>query len=257
MRVNSQDARIDALPDYRARIYARYLQARQQSLAPASVNEFAPRAPYLRKLLRQHFPADRNAAILDLGCGEGALCHFAQLAGYRNVMGIDRSPAQVTAARRLQIAGVKKGDLLEALHSLPSQSQDMVVAFDVIEHLTKEELLDCVDHVHRVLRPGGKWIIHTPNGESPFAGRARYGDFTHELAFTRASLTQLLLASQFAYIACYEDAPIPHGMKSAVRWLLWKVIRGGLRLYLAVETGAHESECILSQNFLAVANREG
>jgi cyclopropane fatty-acyl-phospholipid synthase-like methyltransferase len=171
------------------------------------------------------------------------------------VVGIDRSPAQVTTAQRLRVEGVKKGDLLEAVRSLPSQSQDVVIAFDVIEHLTKEELLDCADHVYRILRPGGRWIIHAPNGESPFAGRIRYGDFTHELAFTRTSLTQLLLASRFTHVACYEDSPVPHGIKSAVRWLLWKAIRGGLRLYLAVETGAGDSACLLSQNFLAVASK--
>lgn len=251
--MNSQETIVGTVPDYRARIYNHYLQARQQSLAPGSVNEFAPRASYLTKLLRDHFPTNRNAAILDLGCGHGALCYFAHLAGYLNVVGIDRSPAQVAAAQRLSIGGVKKGDLLETVRLLPNHSQDVVVAFDVIEHFTKEELIACVDHIYRVLRPGGKWIIHTPNGESPFAGRVRYGDFTHELAFTQVSLTQLLLASGFAHVSCYEDIPIPHGVKSAFRWLLWKAIRGGLRLYLAAETGASGIGGIFSQNFLAVA----
>jgi hypothetical protein len=115
------------------------------------------------------------------------------------------------------------------------------------------ELIYFIDEVHRVLRKGGKWIIHIPNAESPFAGRIRYGDFTHELAFTRVSITQLLKSSGFSLVTCHEDTPIPHGLKSAVRWLLWKVIRGTLRLYLGAETGAGEKACIFSQNFLTVA----
>jgi len=131
----------------------------------------------------------------------------------------------------------------------------VVVAFDVIEHFTRDELLGFVDQVQRVLRPGGRWIIHTPNGESPFCGRMRYWDLTHELAFTRTSIIQLLLSSGFSNVQCFEDAPIPHGLTSAGRWLLWKAIRSGLRLYLAAETGDTASSAIFSQNFLTVADK--
>lgn len=207
----------------------------------------------MEKLIREHFPVDREAMVLDLGCGHGALLHFAQNAGYRNAQGIDRSPQQIAAARKLGIAGVAEGDLFEALRTRPSGSVDAVVTFDVIEHFQKPELIRFVDEVHRVLREGGRWIIHAPNGESPFAGRMAYWDFTHELCFTRMSMAQLLMSSGFARVRCYEDAPVPHGVKSALRWLLWQVIRGTLLLYVTIETGAIDRECVFSQNFLAVA----
>jgi len=156
-------------------------------------------------------------------------------------------------AVRLGIAGVVQGDLGEALAALADGSQAAVVSFDVIEHFTKDETIDFVDQVLRVLQPGGRWIIHVPNGESPFGGRSRFGDFTHEQAFTRGSLTQLLLASGFATVACYEDAPVVHGAASRVRALLWRPIRLALRLYLAVETGDTGRDAIFSQNLLAVA----
>ena len=109
-----------------------------------------------------------------------------------------------------------------------------------------------VDEVCRVLRPGGRWIIHTPNAESPFGMRVRYGDLTHELAFTRTSLAQLL-SSGFSQVSCYEDQPVPHGLKSAVRWALWKVFRTLLRLYVAAETGDSGRDAVFSQNLLCVA----
>lgn len=239
--------------DYRSRIYQYYVRARNTSLAPQSVEGLSPRAPYLRRVIRKHFPADRNAVILDLGCGHGAFVHFIREAGYVNVAGVDRSPEQVAEARRLGIKGVQEGDLTETLQALPDASQDVVIAFDVIEHFGKEELLCFVDEVCRVLRSRGQWIIHTPNGESPFAARMRYWDYTHEIAFTRMSISQLLLSSGFSKVVCREDTPVPHGLKSAVRWVLWKIIRSGLRLYLAVETGAGERDCALTQNFLTVA----
>ena len=240
---------------YRTRIYAHYVQSREHMLAPDSLSGLRPRAPYLRRLVRVHFPAERDAVVLDLGCGHGALLHFAREAGYVNLRGVDGSQQQVAAARRLGIAGVEEGDLYDALTTQAEESLDVVVAFDVIEHFTRDELLPFVDEVHRVLKPGGRWIIHVPNAESPFGGRVRYGDLTHELAFTRTSLSQLLLSSGFANVRCFEDTPVAHGAKSALRWLLWKSFRGLLRLYIAVETGDAGTGYIFSQNLMAVARR--
>jgi SAM-dependent methyltransferase len=238
---------------YRDRIYSYYVNARNLPLAPPTLEGLKPHAPYLTKLIRSHFPVDHRSPILDLGCGHGALIHFARRGGYTNIRGVDRSPEQIGAARRLGIEGVEEGDLQAHLAAQADESFDVVVALDVIEHFTRDELLEIVDQVRRVLRPEGRWIIHTANGESPFSGRIRYGDLTHELVFTRTSISQLLLSSCFSKVQCFEDAPIPHGLKSAVRWGFWQVIRSGLRLYLAAETGDTAGNAIFSQNFLTVA----
>lgn len=238
---------------YRERIYKSYVRAWTTPLAPETTAGLQPHAPYLLRIIKCHFPQDRQALILDLGCGYGALLYFALQAGYTNLWGIDGSPEQVAAARRLGIENVEESELMETLATLDDSSQNCIITFDVIEHFTKDELIPLVDNVLRVLQPGGRWIIHTPNGESPFSGRMRYGDFTHELAFTRTSMAQLLLSSGFRKVHSYEDEPIAHGVNSSIRWSLWKVIRGFLRLYLAVETGDTGKEAIFSQNFLTVA----
>ncbi|MBV8231095.1 MAG: class I SAM-dependent methyltransferase [Planctomycetaceae bacterium] len=178
-----------------------------------------PRAPYLRRLVRRHFPEDRSFSVLDLGCGHGAVLYFANEAGYRDVNGVDRSGEQVAAARALGIEGVTERDLMETIAVLPDGSRDVVVAFDLIEHFRREEVLPLVEQVRRVLKPGGRLIIHTPNAESPFFGRIRYGDLTHDLAFTRSSLSQLLLASGFRKMSFHEDEPVIHGLKSATRFV--------------------------------------
>ena len=246
----------DPRAEYRRRIYAAYVTGREQPLAPETVGGLRPRLPYFRALVRRHFPADRNARILELGCGHGALLHVLQMAGYRNATGVDGSPEQVGAARRLGIDGVAEGDLVQTLAGTPDASLDVVVAFDVIEHFSKEELIPIVDAVHRVLRPGGIWIIHVPNCEGPFGAYSRHSDFTHELAFSRFSLSQLLRTSGFAPVACYEDRPVPHGLISAVRALGWMMIRTALLAYVAVETGSWDRGAVFSQNMLAVARRQ-
>jgi len=202
-------------------------------------------------MIRRHFPADRAAQVLDLGCGHGALLRAAADLGYRNVRGVDGSPEQVAAARQFGVA-VEEGEIWDFLRRCESQSLDVVVTFDVIEHLTREETAGLVDEIKRVLRPAGRWVIHVPNAESLFGSRIRYADITHETAYTSASIAQLLMSSGFDRVSCFEDTPAVHGVISAGRWCLWHTCRLILRFYLSVETGTSDG-AIFSQNLLAVA----
>jgi cyclopropane fatty-acyl-phospholipid synthase-like methyltransferase len=124
------------LSAYRSRIYQYYVKAGTQSIAPESIAGLKPRSHQIKKVIRDHFPQDRSASILDLGCGHGAFIHFIREAGYVDVSGIDRSPQQVAAANRLGVKNVLEGDLVETLRSLPEQSKDVIITFDVLEHFT-------------------------------------------------------------------------------------------------------------------------
>jgi SAM-dependent methyltransferase len=241
---------------YRTRIYNSYLSARAEPLSIDKVRtDLRHRGPYIRRIIRRHFPSDKNARILDLACGYGAFLYFAIQAGYHNGRGVDGSDEQVQKAKTLGVAGVSRGDIFDFLRAEPDASADVVICFDIIEHLTRDELLAFVDDIHRVLKPGGRWIIHTPNAESPFGGAMRYWDLTHEMAFTRTSLGQLLLSSGFRSCQSFDDTPVVHGGKSIIRWGIWKIIRGALRLWIAAETGETNNRCVLTRNFLTVAVR--
>jgi 2-polyprenyl-3-methyl-5-hydroxy-6-metoxy-1,4-benzoquinol methylase len=241
----------------RERMYGAYLQGGAASGHFFSIQDLERRRPTLASLVSRHFPEQRNVEVLDIGCGHGALSYFAREQGYLNVAGIDVSPQQVELARQLGIEGVEEGDLLESLRQRPAASLDVIVAFDVIEHFTKDELLDLVDAAARVLRPGGRWLIQAPNGESPFCGAIRFGDMTHEQAFTRTSLDQLLLASGFGSVRCFETAPVAAGIKGVVRLLAWKFIRVALRVWSIAETGDTGRDAVFTRNLLAVAVRKG
>jgi hypothetical protein len=115
-------------------------------------------------------------------------------------------------------------------------------------------VLRLADEIVRVLRPGGRWVLHTVNGESPFFGRVRYGDFTHETVFTQKSLGQVTRSAGFSALACFEDKPTVHGWKSAGRALVWQAARAVMQTVLAAETGSVRG-MILSQNFVAVATK--
>src|SRR5207253_5943441 len=101
--------------DFRSRMYEKY---RSVHGLTNSYDDRTLRAPYIRRLIRKHFPPNREAKILDLGCGNGTLLHFVQEAGYCYVSGVDGSPEQVAAARQLGINSVRQGNLIDALRSL-------------------------------------------------------------------------------------------------------------------------------------------
>ena len=165
-------------------MYAAYGQAPGGQFPQSSPAGLEVRMPFLRHMVKRHFPVVRDAAILDLGCGHGALMQALQAAGYTNVRGVDTSPAQVNLARGLGMAAVAQKDLMAELESAKDGSIDVVVAMDVLEHFSKPELGVIAERVRQVLKPSGRWIIHTVNGASPFAGRSAYGDITHETIFS-------------------------------------------------------------------------
>jgi SAM-dependent methyltransferase len=240
-------------PDFRARILARYVST--HSSVSGARDGLARRRPYLMALVAAHFPPARDAAILDLGCGHGALVWAAGESGYTRVTGVDASPEQIAAAAELGITGVRQGDLRQALAGAAPASLDAIILFDLFHYFEKSEQMAIADDVHRALKPGGRFILHLPNAEAIFAGRMRYWDVLANDAFTRASIAQLLGASGFARTDCFEDRPIPHGVKSAIRAALWPVVRGAMRLILAIETGESGRDAIFSQCLLAVARK--
>lgn len=210
---------------------------------------------YARRLIRRHFPSHRTARIIDLGCGDGTLLALAAREGYVNCAGTDLSPEQVRAARLRGLREICHENALTFIDRIPDGTVDVVVTMDVLEHLTRDEALRLAKGIQRVLRPSGRWLIHVPNGTSPLHGRIRYGDLTHETAYTTSSLAQLLRLAGFREFAFHEDTPVAHGLKSALRALAWRVARTAVRAFLAVETGNSGRGEVFSQNLLAIATK--
>lgn len=115
-------------PNYRERIYDAYVTGRNETLAPRLIEGLAPRLPYLRWLVRTCMPMDREAAILDIDCGHGAVLHVLQQAGYRNARSVDGNDEQVEAAAHLSNYGAMKGDPMQTLRKMVFSQNQPVVA---------------------------------------------------------------------------------------------------------------------------------
>jgi len=239
--------------NYRERLYGEYINTHFSNLREISLPALEKHAATFRAYFRRLLPASKDAKIVDLGCGYGAFLYFLQKEGYRNARGVDISREQVEAARKMGMTNIYQGDLLEFLHNHPGEFE-CVTALDVMEHFSKENVLPLLRMAYRALKPGGFFIMHAPNGASPFFGAIRYGDFTHSLAFTKDSAIQVLTAAGFRDAQIYPTGPVVHGLPSAGRWAMWQVVRLLLQLYLLAETGSFGHH-ILTQNLIGVARR--
>lgn len=76
-------------------------------------------------------------------------------------LGVNEQIADELKRRRSNIHGVIFGDMTRS--DLPSASFDMVIAVEVLEHVLEDAKF--VSEVSRVLIPGGKFIMTTPNGD--------------------------------------------------------------------------------------------
>lgn len=104
--------------------------------------------------------------VVDLGTGRGELPVVAAKWGASRAIGVEYSAAGVRLAHRTVHAhGV--GDIAEIVHAdaraLPfrDSSTDLVTMLDVVEHLAPNELSAVLAEVRRILRPGGRLLIHT------------------------------------------------------------------------------------------------
>jgi SAM-dependent methyltransferase len=244
---------------WKARLYDGYVSSGQASSAQFDTGTenpqriFAVRGPYIRNVIARHLPPDRAARIVDLACGYGAFLHYLLAAGYTNISGSDISAEQIEVAHKLGISEAKCCDMFTDLKHRDSESMDAVLMMDILEHLESVELFEILDKVFHVLKQGGRCIAHVPNAEGLYGMRVRYGDLTHERAFTQQSVQQLFRTIGFTKIQCFEDRPQVHGLKSLGRRAIWTAGTLASRILLAAETGEHGF--ILSQNMLVTAQK--
>lgn len=147
-------------------------------------NEHAARYAFAGRLVR-------GRRVLDAGCGSGyGAAELAREA--REVLGIDIAPEAVDYARehyRAENLRFERASCVEI--PAPEASFDLVVAFEIIEHLSDWRTF--LGEVRRVLAPEGQFLVSTPNklyyaearaalGPNPFhVHEFEYEEFQREL----------------------------------------------------------------------------
>lgn len=136
-------------------------------------------------------PFIAGGRALDVGCGNGSFIRHMNTLGWR-CEGVEFNPTAVRVCRK---AGLKvfHGELKEA--GFPDACFDLVTARQLIEHLPDPAAF--VKEVARILKPGGRFVIITPNNLS--LGKKLFGKWwfanevpRHLILFNADSLSMLL-----------------------------------------------------------------
>jgi SAM-dependent methyltransferase len=135
----------------------------------------------------------RDAVVLEAGCGEGYGAHLLA-AGAKAVIGLDYDLLTTQhVARAYPDVHVLRGNLVGL--PLADESVDVVANLQVIEHLWDQGgfLAECL----RVLRPGGRLLVTTPNRITFSPGRDTPLNPFHTRELSAAELTELLVEAGF------------------------------------------------------------
>ena len=236
--------------DFRHELYGRYVSTfkGEQAGAPAGPGAEAfwdhKYLPVLRDL--RH-----DAPILEIGCGDGRLLAYLARRGFAQARGVDISAEQIAVARALGI-DAECADALDVLAERP-EAYAAILAVDVFEHFSRDELPRLAELVYRALARGGRLIVQTANGAGLFPGQVMYGDLTHLTIFTPQSLGQLLRPAGFADLTFFETGPVPIRVRGKLNTAAWSAIKALASAARYVETG--KSQAIWTENFICRARR--
>jgi SAM-dependent methyltransferase len=115
---------------------------------------------------RRFIPSEeiRERDVVDVGCGYGSLVLAALDAGAHSVTGVDVSEAALATAKT-HIHDPRVRFLVGDASRLPlaDSSVDAALCFEVIEHVPRGTERTMIAEIRRVLRPGGRLFLSTPN----------------------------------------------------------------------------------------------
>ena len=146
---------------------------------------------YVEHLARYVFAEQwaSNARILDVGCGCGyGTYHLAQQAIY--AVGVDLAfEAVLYSAEHYRRPNLAYAAMDARCLAFPSQSFDLIVSFEFIEHVYEQE--DVLAGVARALTDQGAFIVSTPNVEVYSTASGERNEY-HARELTRAEFETLL-----------------------------------------------------------------
>jgi SAM-dependent methyltransferase len=139
--------------------------------------------------------------VLDIACGEG---YGASLLANkaRFVFGVDCDSGVILSAQKHYTQGnleFRQGYCQNI--PLPTASVDVVVSFETIEHFAEHEIF--LNEVARVLRPGGKFIVSSPD-KVEYSEKTGLRNPYHVRELARQELEQLL-SSHFAHVCMAQQ----------------------------------------------------
>ncbi|GAB4379425.1 MAG: methyltransferase domain-containing protein [Calditrichia bacterium] len=203
---------------------------------------------YRVKLIRKAADIQPTDTLLDIGCGTGGHL-FALAESFGRGVGIDFSEEMIRVAQENLALHPRKEkitfqvDEAEKLHIIADNSIDVAMCVGAFEHMLQKR--ETLRTIHRVLKPGGRLVMLTPNGNylwyTTLAPRFQIPTkhYSTDQFLTEKELVTLLQDSGFKNFSLKNWTFIPKGDIPAVFSILlqfldvlgkitrWEILRGG------------------------------
>lgn len=185
--------------------------------------ELARKAQIWKVLCERFFQryVAEDARVVDLACGYGEFINHIRA---REKIAVD-----LNGDVRSHLAGDVRFEQQSAtqLESLGELDADVVFTSNFLEHLPDREALErLLEQVHRLLKPGGRFLIMGPNLR--YLPGAYWDFYDHTLGLTHLSLGEVLALKQFQVETCIGRF-LPYTTRGAL-----PTHPALVRLYLAV-----------------------
>ena len=184
----------------------------------------------------------KESRILDVGCALGYFLRLCDDIGC-DTYGLDISEYAISHAKKQTKAKLYIHDVNKGLPMFPNDMFDLVILFDIIEHLDSPLL--SLRHIRRTLKIGGKLIITTPNlnaidrilrrilrKEETWYG---FADATHVNLFTPSSLRFLIVRAGFETVE--TETPF-HTLPKRLKKMAGKTGLGGQIWLVGTKVGS-------------------
>lgn len=208
-----------------------------------------------QQLLKRVLPEDKNIKILDIGCGRGYLLMALQSMGYTNIAGIDIDEGQIEGCKKNNVPGILVENSDEYLKEHENE-YDVVILFDVLEHIPTDDTVHFLKHIRSSLKTGGILFCKVPNANNLVSSRWQYNDWTHKTSFTEYSLDFVLYHAGFDNNEISDE---PHIIQkkfiSFLYFLCKKIYHFFLRAIYILEFGSDGIRMPLNLNIISISRK--
>lgn len=158
---------------------------------------------FAAEIRRTGVALNAETRVLEIGFGNGAFAGWVRQST-QHYVGMEANQTLVDRATAAGIEAYRSDVALDAFAS--KKAFDLIVAFDVIEHMVLEDIVATLRAWNKHVSRDGRILIRIPSGDSPFSGRLMYGDITHKTLLGTTALQQLATLAGLELVATYPPA---------------------------------------------------